>query len=198
MNAAATPSMTRQTWLEAALVELRARFVAKGYKPPANVRISIGWPRGSHGKGRAIGQCWALEASSDKHAEIFISPELGGAPAAVRIIGVLAHELVHATVGTAAGHKGPFKQCALAVGLEGKMTATTESKDFVVWAEKVVEKIGQYPAGRLSESSRKKQTTRLIKCECGQCGYTARVTKKWIAASGAPICPADGVEMECD
>ena len=32
---------------------------------------------------------------------------------------LLAHELIHATVGLACGHKGPFRKCALAIGLEG-------------------------------------------------------------------------------
>jgi len=34
--------------------------------------------------------------------------------------------------------------------------------------------------------------SRLLKCECGTCGYTARVTRKWIEKSGAPYCPVDG------
>lgn len=43
------------------------------------------------------------------------------------------------------------------------------------------------------ESSRpKKQTTRLLKVICKECGYPARVTKKWIDEVGAPHCPQHG------
>jgi hypothetical protein len=194
----ASPSIRRQLWLEAGAEALRERFASVGYKVPANVRVSIGWPRGSHGKGRAIGQCWGDTASSDKHHEIFVSPELGEKAASVQILGVLAHEMAHATVGVPAGHKAPFKKCAVAIGLEGKMTATTEGADFIAWAKGIVKTLGDYPAGRLSLAGRKKQTTRLLKCECEDCGYNVRVTRKWVESDGAPICPTDKVAMKCD
>jgi hypothetical protein len=38
-----------------------------------------------------------------------------------------------------------------------------------------------------------KQTTRLIKCECAECGYLARVTRLWLDTKGAPQCPEHGV-----
>lgn len=34
-------------------------------------------------------------------------------------------------------------------------------------------------------------TTRLLKAECLDCGYTVRVTNKWLAGKGAPICPCN-------
>lgn len=194
-----TPSIIRQRWIEDAVITLRKRFKAVGYSVPEKVRVSIGWPRGSHGKGRAIGQCWGNEASSDEHSEIFVSPELGkGAElGGIKIIGVLAHELAHAILGTKVGHKAPFKRCAEAVGLTGKMTATSEGPEFVAFAESFIKERGEYPAGSLNESLRlKKQSTRLIKCECTECGYTVRVTKKWIESAGTPLCPVEMEAME--
>lgn len=194
----ATPSIRRQMWIEAGAEALRERFASVGYTVPKNVRVSIGWPKGSHGKGRAIGQCWGADASSDKHFEVFVSPELGEKAASIQILGVIAHEFAHATVGIAAGHKKPFALCATAVGLTGKMTATTESPEFIDWAKGVVKKLGEYPAGRLSFAGRKKQSTRLLKCECEECGYNVRVTRKWVESAGAPLCPTDEVSMKCD
>jgi hypothetical protein len=200
-----SPSAARQDWLEEATVLLRGLFKEHGYEVPANVRVSFGWPRGSHGKGRAIGQCWGSIASTDAHNEIFISPELGISAKAGpdqrdagsrRILDVLAHELVHATVGVEAGHKGPFKQCAETIGLTGKMTATVAGPEFDDWAGKAVRQIGTFPGGGLVDGWRKKQSTRLLKCECPDCGYTARITRKWIAEAGAPLCPTDGDELE--
>jgi hypothetical protein len=193
----AATSIARQVWLENGVKALRVLFKQRDYEVPANVRVSIGWPKGSHGRGRPIGQCWSVEASSDKHAEIFISPELGTKTSSVRILGTLAHELAHAICGHEAGHKAPFKRCATAVGLEGPMTATTEGAEFVKWAKAHIAKVGPYPAGTLSLLERKKQSTRLIKCECAECGYVARVTRKWIDEVGAPHCPDDG-EMTCE
>lgn len=197
MNALATDnavssSLARQRWLEAGAMALRSLFAEKGFEVPAAVRVSVGWPRGSHGKGRAIGQCWYAEGSSDNHNEIFVSPELGGETMSVRILDVLAHEFAHTVAGPKAGHKAEFKRVAVAIGLVGKMTATVAGPEFTAWAERHIATVGHYPAGTLSASSRKKQSTRLIKCECGDCGYTVRVTRKWLDSVGAPHCPDDG------
>ncbi|MGY4283631.1 hypothetical protein ACVWXO_002851 [Bradyrhizobium sp. LM2.7] len=124
---------------------------------------------------------------------MFISPQL---TEGVRILDVLAHELDHATVGIAAGHGKAFKQCALKIGLQGPMRATTASPEFRLWAETLFKRIGAYPAGFITDTP--KQGTRLSKCECSVCGYLARVTKKWLSESGPPICPRDGVAMRSD
>jgi hypothetical protein len=162
------------------------------------VRVSVGWPKGTHGSQHTIGQCWALAASTDKHNEIFVSPEITMPSRSMQILGVLAHELVHATVGNEVGHKKPFKQCATAIGLTGKMTATSEGEEFKVWGDLLIERLGKFPAGALNKGLRKKQTTRLLKCECGVCGYVARVTAKWVDEVGPPICPTDEQPMICD
>src|SRR5712671_3788872 len=116
----ATPSLERQQWLEHAVEALRTRFSEAGYTVPEKIRVSIGWPKRAASCG-AIGECWSTEASSDRHAELFISPELSEG---VRILGVLGHEMDHATVGTEAGHGKLFKQCALKIGLQGPMRST--------------------------------------------------------------------------
>src|SRR5262245_62336759 len=113
----ATPSAERHAWLEAVVEALRVKFKSAGYTIPANIHVSIGWPKRGGGCGKRIGECWSLDASSDKHAEVFISPELQNG---ARIADVLAHELGHATVGHEAGHGREFKACALAIGLTGK------------------------------------------------------------------------------
>lgn len=179
-----SPSMLRQRWLETALTELRKYFAKAGHEVPENLRVSIGWGHGNAEK--ILGQCWGLDASSDKHHEIFVSPSLKDGS---RILDVLVHEIVHAVVGVKAGHKSAFKQVALAMGLEGKMTATTAGPELREWAAAFVKKHGAYPAGSLNkDKGRKKQGTRLIKCECAECGYIARTTAKWIKEKGTPRC----------
>lgn len=183
-----SPSLLRQRWLEEGVKELRRLFAKHDKDVPETVRVSIGWPHGTRGKGSdAIGQCWDHIASSDKHYEIFIAPSLKDG---ARILDVLAHELVHVIAGHKAGHKGAFKELALAIGLEGKMTATTAGPEFAAWATAFVAKHGDYPAGNLNalKSGKKKQGTRLLKASCDTCGYIVRVTGKWVEEAGAPRC----------
>lgn len=42
-----------------------------------------------------------------------------------------------------------------------------------------------------SSNAKKKQSTRLVKAACGECGYTVRVTRRWLEV-GAPHCPLHG------
>jgi hypothetical protein len=97
--------------------------------------------------------------------------------------------MVHATIGHKAKHGPKFRDCALAIGLEGKMTATTPSAKMSEFAEAFIKKHGPYPAGNISAlKGPTKQTTRLLKCECPECGYVVRTTAKWLEDAGAPYC----------
>lgn len=197
-NETPSPSMARQRYIEATLKAFGTFFDAHGYTVPDNVRISVGFPRGSHGGKKAIGQCWSNEASKDGHYEIFISPELGEHDT-VNVLTTIAHEAIHATCGTQCGHKGAFKKMALAVGFVTPMTTTPAGPEMLDTCRGIIRALGEYPAGAIaSDAKRKKQTTRMLKCECGDCGYIARVTRSWVEKVGTPLCPADQVSMKCD
>lgn len=186
-----SPSLARQSWFECVVDALRVeRFAPAGYTIPPNIRVSVGFPKGSD-QCKIVGQCWSPTASSDEHAELFISPILLDP---VDIISTLGHEAGHATVGTGCGHRGPFKKCMLAIGLLPPMRSTPPSEDFKAWIADLISRIGPYPAGNLTVT--KKQGTRLLKCQCAACGYLARVTQKWIVESGSPLCPTDKTPME--
>jgi SprT-like family len=184
----------REAWLASLVERLKPLFAPAII--PANLRVACGWP--SHGatrtKGRVIGQCWGSTSSKDGHYEIFVSPILDDP---MRVAGVLAHELVHAVVGVQAKHGKEFKQLATRIGLTGKMTATTEGEAFRAALVPILADLGPYPHAELSasNSNRPKQSTRLLKAECGSCGYTVRITRKWIDEVGAPHCPEHG-EMQ--
>jgi hypothetical protein len=184
-----SPSLRRQEWLEAAVEALRMKFADVGYDIPRQIRVSIGWPKRAGSCG-AVGECWSAAASSDRHHEVFVSPELTNSAG---VLEVLAHELVHATVGVKAGHGSPLKHCALKIGLAGPMRSTVAGPEFTAWAEALFKHIGPYPAGFLIDTP--KQSTRQLKCECPACGYTARVSRKWLSLAGPPICPSDRIPM---
>jgi SprT-like family len=183
----------REAWLLALLGELRSPFKRLGRPIPERVRIGVGFPsvRGIAAKEQRIGECWSSERSGDDHHEIIISPVIADP---MRVAGVLAHELIHAAVGAEHGHKGPFREVAHGLGLEGRMTATTEGDAFKRLAQPILDALGPYPHAVLlaMTNGRKKQATRLIKCECPECGYVARVARQWLDGQGAPHCPAHG------
>ena len=108
--------------------------------------------------------------------------------------GTLAHELVHAT--GRHGHGSHFAKLARAIGLEGKMTATTEGEAFKQAVAPILEAVGPYPHAELSKKARTKQGTRLIKLQCPTCPYTVRITRKWLDEVGAPACPSHGDDMK--
>lgn len=114
-------------------------------------------------KHRRIGECWSGTASKDGHVGVMISPVLDDP---MRVAGVLAHELVHAT--GRHGHRGPFAKLARPIGLEGKMTATSEGEAFKQAVAPILE---------------------------AACPYTVRITRKWLDEVGPPDCPEHGDEM---
>lgn len=136
----------REDWLTKAIAELRdLAFIPAGYTVPENIRVSCSWPsRG--GNSRVLGQCWNPRLSRDRMFEIYITPRLDD-PAAV--LPVLGHEIVHAVVGLKCGHRGPFRTCALAIGLEGRMTATVAGEAFKRLIDPIVAALGPYPHGAL-------------------------------------------------
>lgn len=187
---------TREEWLVAAVAALTPLFEELGEEVPA-VRVSVGWPGGNGRKNSVIGQCWATGASADKVAQLFISPVLDDA---VRVLDVLAHELVHAVDDCQSGHKGRFAKIAKGLGLTGKMTATVAGDDLKVKLEGIVEELGEYPHAALASAQGadgpKKQTTRMMKVECVEgSGYKARMTRQWLEEFGAPICPCHEERM---
>lgn len=187
----------RESWLNRVAVGMAPLFAALDAPLPSRVRVAIGFTsRGA--KGRAIGECWDNRRSGDGHFEIFIRPDLAHAPDAMpaQIAAILAHELVHAAVGIAAGHGKAFKRVAVGLGLVGPMRATTPGDAFLATVAPILAAAGPLPHARLDtggETTRpKKQATRMLKCECATCGYTVRTARKWLETAGAPLCPIDG------
>lgn len=142
---------------------------------PANVRVSVGFPYA--GKNKALGECWDTKHSADQAHEIFITPKLADPMA---ILSVLVHELVHTVVGVKAKHKKVFKQCAAKIGLEGKATSTCAGVELTVALHSINAQLGPYPHGALLPVKKDKQTTRLLKLECKDCGCVIRTTQKWL------------------
>lgn len=166
--------MTREEWLMRAVDLLRPIFAERGYVIPDNVKTTVGFPSAG-GRGKNIGECHCSTMSAGGFHETFISPRLEDP---TRVLGVLVHELGHATVGVKHGHRAPFKKFCLALCLEGKPTATTEGEAFRKMISPILAELGPFPHKALDLSGKKKQTTRMLKVECPCCGFTFRAARK--------------------
>jgi len=190
---------TREEWLNAMTAALRPKFKANETPIPAKVRISCGWPaRGATAnKNRRIGECWPGKLSEGGYCEIFITPTLSDP---VKVGGVLVHELLHAALETMhpkedVGHGAKFKAGMVPLGMNGKATATGESAGLKRELAAIAKTLGKYPHSALKITrGAKVQSTRLLKAVCPECGYTIRVTAKWVEV-GLPTCPC-GIEIE--
>ena len=199
------------------VVQAAARFKAKGFAlPPLDkIKITCGWPSigGTGARSRRIGEAWHPSASAAGEYHVFINPSQVEISGADGVGGILYHELCHVSNyfmypdDMKIGHGAKFRQCAKAIGLEGKMTATTAGESLVKEIDKIHAKLGDYPHAKLDFQSGKKQGTRMIKCHCPspevECRndkdktYTVRTTRAWLEPA-TPICPVCNIEMIAD
>ncbi len=174
---------TREAWLDAFVSGSRKIFADAGYTLPDNIKISIGFPSVSalSARKQRLGECW-----SGKETHIFISPVLDDA---ARIAGITTHELVHAA--GFSKHNKTFATCGAAVGLEGKPANMDAGPMWLDLHDALMRDLGPLPHHKIdtSKPEKKKQTTRLLKCECPDCGFTFRTTAKWIEGKSELTCP---------
>lgn len=190
----------RESWLRSATHELRPYFETQGYPLPDAIRFAIAFPSTGK-KGRHPGECWHPETSADQHYEIIIRADMAEP---LDVLGQLVHQLVHAALPPDAGHGKAFKAAALKIGLTGKMRHATPGLLLNERLLQVAEALGplphasldlsRNPDGRRPADRPKKQKARLLKAECKAdgCGYSVRVTSKWIKDVGPPGCPKHG------
>lgn len=186
--------MNREQWLTEAAIKMEAALFAPINKQmPAKWRVACSWPSSrANGKNKSgtVGQCFDPSISSDAYTEMIVTMSEDDP---VEVLAILAHEMVHAVEGIAAGHGPKFRQTALAIGLTGKMTATDPGDDFKRDIKPILKALGDYPHGAVDiNKNRKKQTTRMIKLECVDCGFIARASRSAIEQAGLPTCGCGG------
>lgn len=180
-------------------------------KIPDDVRVSVSWMPNRRYKTKSIvrsmtiGMCLSEKLSAKNRHELMILPALSDS---VTTLGVLVHEIVHAAVGTDAGHGARFANVAKPVGLTGQMTATVPGDELRDHLDKMVKHLGEYPHAAVTPP-RPRDHARLLKAYCGnakcvtygrttkRAGYTMRVTSSWIKDFGLPDCPACGRVLVC-
>lgn len=154
------PFAYREEYLQALVAELRPRFGAIGVELPA-VRCSCSFAyRGGH---RVLGQCWPGTMAADGMAQIKITPLRDDA---VDVAGILVHELIHAAR-PGAGHRKPFRDIALPVGLIGQMRSTVPGPALTRHLIDLTARLGPYPHARLDPdvclTERHRSRSRLVR-----------------------------------
>jgi hypothetical protein len=134
----------REQWLTETAVRLARDFDGIGRPLDLRkIRLTCGFPsRGALARRRVIGQCWSASASADGTIEVLISPTIADS---VVVAATLVYELVHAAVGTDAGHGPRFREVAVQRGLPGKMTATVAGPELTMRLNALVAELGPYP-----------------------------------------------------
>jgi len=188
-------NIDREAWLtEAASMILDEHLLPVveklGLSPSkAPWRVSVGFPPRTRGT-RVLAVCTASKASSSGHNEIFVTPSLDDS---LEILSALTHELVHQLDDCRSGHRGFFKAVARAAGLDGPLTATHASADLAAYLNTLTDVLGPIPHSSLDLNlAKRKQPTRMLKVQCGSCGFHFRTSERQLAKldiNDAP-CPA--------
>ena len=176
---------TREAWLQDAAGELAPIITAAGGTVPASLRIACGFPSTFRRSG-ALGETFRPTDSADSTVEVLISPTLSNP---VEVLAVLLRQLLAAAGG---------KALATAAGLEPNQPRDipAPSQTLLGALNTLADSLGAYPHAALSLADRPKAQTRLLKAVCPTCGYTIRLTAKWVA-KGMPVCH-DGDSFNLD
>jgi len=184
---------TREGWLQEFVERSRPLFAEAGAPLPEKVRVSIGFPSKGQ-RSKVIGECFYASAAADGVNEIFIRPSLQANPS--QIADVLTHELIHAALPEGEGHGKQFGKVARALGLEGKLTSTTAGEKWHELHDPILAELGEFPGAALGSAviagGKKKQTTRMLKVSCPECGWHFRTSQQNIDAITDHTCLACG------
>lgn len=194
------------------LIEESNRVLAEAIKhfnltvPVENIVVTIQ----SKGRKQALGWFWSNRWTPGAKKTSLHEINLSAEHLREHNMGeTLIHELAHAenhhlniadTDKTGRRHNKKFKDMAEKLGL-----VVTQSKslgfaftDLGEPAKKFLDGIKfdrqLFELCRIEPSSKTKEGTRLLKCQCPECGYVVRTTQKWLDV-GVPTC-ACGTEME--
>lgn len=197
--------LNREAWLHeigdklSPVIEEAAGLVYGDKRKMPKWMATVGFPsKGALStKKRVIGQCWPGMKGKDGSAQLFISPVIHEN---MEVVATMAHEMVHAIDRCENSHRGPVVRMFRQLGLVGKPTATEAGPEFMEKVKPFLKEVKMsFPHTPLVANPKfKPQSTRLIKASCPGCGYTVRVTKKWLEEAGTPICPTDKVPMKAE
>lgn len=214
-----TTSANRETWLNNLATRMAPKFEELGYPIPP-FRVSIGFTSGGRGS-NANGECWHRSKSADQRYEVLITPDQHEPLQVAAILAhELCHAAAgfkhkhkgeFAKLMKALGMTGKMTQSVPGHEFAAYVQPHLDELGALPHAQlmfrqrglaeiigKALDQDGEGEGADDDEggssNAKKKQSTRLLKCSCQNegCGYTVRITRKWLDELGAPHCPMHG------
>lgn len=187
-GASTSSSATREDWLREVASSMSGWFGDLGFPLP-DFEVRSGFP--SVGRRSAnITESWTEDDGASY--VIFVRPDRSEE---IMVAAALAFQLCRIAVGQQDSHGYLFRHLAISIGLRGKKTESPPGALFKELIKPVLKRAGPMPSPEITPTHKEQkasQTTRLIKVSCPECGYVARVARKWLEDVGPPHCPVHG------
>lgn len=167
------------------------------------VRVSCSLQDTGMTQSSALAHVHLKHATGNQKHEIRMGVHVGGRKTkarSCRVADILLHEMIH-TCFPMDGHRGGFRTLSEAVGLLSPMTATRASDALTQRIKvEVVNVLGKYPHApvKLIPRGQRGKGSRLVLCECVECGCKVRLTRMWINYADACNDGEINCPMGCD
>lgn len=179
---------TRDQWLKSTVSAMSSWYEDLGFPLP-EIEVQTGFPSSGQ-RGQNVAESWSLD--NGESYVVVVRPDVADP---LRIAAAVAHQLCFVAVGQKDQHGHLFRHVAISIGLRGTKAERTPGEVFKELVRPILEDLGPLPSSIPEPAAPKgssKQTTRMIKVSCNECGYVARVSRKWIEDVGPPLCPLHG------
>lgn len=185
--------MTREEWLKKAVRSMRPLLRKAGLTMRAKWQVSVSLAS----RRSAIGQCWyEMASASGKTANIFICPTVGDP---VEVLGVLLHEMIHASLPHGVHHGPKFARACKQIGLEGKPTHATPGPALKAELARLAAFLGTYPHDAMVVTTGGKKGTKggywPVYVSPADERYRVQISERALKEYGPPVCPITGEQM---
>lgn len=185
---------TRDEWLAEIAPAMATWFDEFGFPLPT-LQMRSGFPS----KGRRAqdtAESWSKE--DDGSVIIFVRPDR---PDPIEVTAAVALQMCKIASGPKDKNGYLYRHLTSSIGLGGKKKSVLSDPEFLNRVTPIIKTVGPLPNPGIAPtdpSANTKQTTRQIKVTCKNCGYVARVSRKWLSEVGAPLCPRHGQMTPAD
>lgn len=184
--------MTREEWLKRAVRSMRPLLRKAGIKMRAKWQVSVSLGT----KHNHLGLCWYEGASaSGKTAHLFVSPVIGDP---VEVLGVLLHEMIHASLPLGVHHGPKFAKACKQIGLEGKPTQALPGPVLKLEIARLSTFLGDYPhdaliVGKVGGGTKGGYWPVYVSPADER--YRVQISERALTEYGPPVCPITGEQM---
>lgn len=193
-GSAQSSGKVREDWLREVASAMKGWFDDLGFPLP-DFDVRTGFPSVGR-RSPNITDSWTQDNGATY--VIMVRPDRSEAN---EVTAALAFQMCRIAVGERDQHGYLFRHLAISLGLKGTRSESPPGALFKEITKSILEKAGPLPSPELLQIDKDKapgQTSRMIKVSCSECGYVARVSRKWLSDVGPPHCPNHGAMVPDD